>query len=79
LVKARDIRASLHKKVDPDLLMALASIAEDVSELRSRLNEVSSMTQRLVEIVANFVDIADNMKRSVESQRRLSIGDGETN
>ena len=78
-MKARDIRASLHKKVGPDLLMALTSIAEDVSELRSRLNDVSAMTQRLVEIVANFVDIADNMKRSVESQRRLSIGDGETN
>ena len=78
-MKAREIRATLHKKADPDLVMAIASIAEDVSELRSRLNEVSAMTQRLVEIVANFVDIADNMKRSVESERRLSTGDGEAN
>ena len=71
-MRARDIRTRLHNKVDPDLVTALASVAEDVSELRSRLNEVSAMTQQLVEVVAQFVEVADNMKRSVETQRRLS-------
>lgn len=70
-MKAREIRARLRGKISEDFLVVLESLAEDIGVLRKQITMLTSTQDQLIDIVAQFVQIASNMKAATESITKM--------
>ena len=73
-MKARDVRATCTGKADPAIVTAMIAIAEALQVQKEQLLQLATMYDGLINMNAQIVDIASNMKGAL-SQMESTAGD----
>lgn len=69
ILKARDVRERLKGRVDPQVSFVLEALAEQQHTMIKSIMEISQMVDKMADIIGNFVQVADNMKRTVDGMK----------
>lgn len=65
-IKASEVRERLKGRCDEQVMLVLETIAEEQRLVRQSLFETAQNFDRLVDIVSNFAQIAENMKGAMK-------------
>jgi len=76
-LKAREVRERCQGRVDPQVLQCIEALAEQQSVIREQLLVVAQMYDRVIDMVASMVTVADNMKGALDQMQVRDPGDGD--
>lgn len=76
MLRARDVRDRLKGRVDPEVSKCLETLAEQQRHLWKSMTEVVAMVDQMSSITANFVQVAENMKKVVDANKPPEDGQG---
>lgn len=68
-MRARDVRAALKGKVDPDLLLTLEALAEVQFQHTKEMSVMASAISQMADIIAQFATVSENMKSTIVEMR----------
>jgi hypothetical protein len=70
-MKARDIRAMCHGKVDPDVLTALCGIAESLSAQQQEITTLAEMMNKLTDILLQLGATIEGAHNAVDEMKKI--------
>ncbi len=74
-MKAREVRERLKGRIDPEALHVIEALAEQQSVFRQQLLELAMQLDSMVNIIAQFTVVAENMKNTVDSMKGVQGDD----
>ncbi len=80
-IRAREITEKLRGKADPEVVAILVSLAEDASEYRQQVAELTQMTERMVKVVELYNQGFEGMAKQFDEFKGKTHAvevDGET-
>lgn len=66
-MKARDIRAQLQGKHDPQLVHCLCSVAEEVSAMGQEIQVVAELLNSLIDLIAAMQEVTEATQKAVDN------------
>lgn len=75
ILKARDVRDRLKGRVDPQVSYCIEALAEQQHTMIKSIMELSQMVDKMADILSNFVQVAENMKNTVNGMKGAAEDD----
>jgi|TARA_R110000823_G_scaffold25742_4_gene75787 hypothetical protein len=70
-MKAREIRAALQGKMDPEQLHCLCSVAEEMSAITQEIHAVAELLNQFVDVVGGITETMGEIREIAEKKHNV--------
>jgi hypothetical protein len=70
-MKARDIRAMCHDKVDPNVVTALCGLAESLSSQKQEITTLAGLLDKLTDILLQLGATIEGATNAVDEMKKI--------